>query len=244
MTWEEVRDLDRSRCVAILPVGAVEAHGPHLPLSTDAVIARAMAEACARRLAGRGYTPLVLPGVTYTAAGYAAGFPGTVSVTPQTVTRLVVDIARSLGRQGIPVLAIANAHLDPAHLAALEQAATEMGQEPPLAVVFPNIARRPWAPRLTEEFRSGACHAGQFETSIVMAAEPALVRAHLAGELPANPASISRAIREGKRTFEEAGGPRAYFGDPARATREEGERTIETLGAILEEAVLLARGPR
>jgi creatinine amidohydrolase len=243
MTWEEVRDLDRSRCVAILPVGAIEAHGPHLPLHTDVVIARAMAEACGRRLAARGFLPLVLPALAYTAAGYAAAFEGTVSVAPETVTRLILDIARSLGRQGFPVLAVANAHLDPAHLAALERAGAEIGRESLLAFVFPNIARKPWAPRLTEEFRSGACHAGQFETSIVMAAEPSLVRTALAGKLPANPVSIGQAIREGKQTFEEAGGPRAYFGDPARATREEGEQTIETLGAILEEAVLAGRGP-
>ena len=56
--------------------------------------------------------------------------------------------------------------------------------------------------------------------------------------LPANPASISRAIRAGKSDFAEAGGPEAYFGDPAAATAEEGRETIEVLGAILEEAVL------
>jgi creatinine amidohydrolase len=244
MTWEEVRDLDRSRSIAILPVGAVEAHGPHLPLNTDVVIARAMAAACARRLMARGNLPVVLPAISYTAAGYAAGFEGTVSVTPEIVTRLIVDIARSLGRQGFPVLAVANAHLDPAHLAALERAGAEIGRESLLGFAFPNIALKPWAPRLTEEFRSGACHAGRFETSIVLAAEPSLVRGQVSGELVANPVSLSRAIRDGKGTFEEAGGPRAYFGDPARASREEGLETIETLGAILEEAVLAARGSR
>ena len=45
MTWEEVRDTDRRNAVAILPVGAVEAHGPHLPLGTDVIIAEAMAKA-------------------------------------------------------------------------------------------------------------------------------------------------------------------------------------------------------
>jgi creatinine amidohydrolase len=55
--------------------------------------------------------------------------------------------------------------------------------------------------------------------------------------LPPNPASLSRAIREGKMEFEEAGGPRAYFGYPAQATAEEGRATIEVLGAILDEAV-------
>ncbi len=54
--------------MAILPVGAVEAHGPHLPLATDGIIAAAMAEDGARRLANRGLEALLLPAVDYTAA--------------------------------------------------------------------------------------------------------------------------------------------------------------------------------
>ena len=238
MTWEEVQSLDRSRCVAILPVGALEAHGPHLPLNTDVLIAGAMAAAGGRRLAARGHPPVILPALIYTTAGYAAGFTGTISVDADGVSRLIMDIARNLALQGFPVLAIANAHLDPAHLRTLERAGAEIAKEALLRFVCPNLAARPWAPRLTEEFKTGACHAGQFETSIVLAVEPSMVKSAISGSLPSNPASLSLAIREGKRTFEEAGGPRAYFGDPARATREEGEHTIEILGAILEEAVL------
>jgi creatinine amidohydrolase len=243
MTWEEVRRLDRSRSVAILPVGAVEAHGPHLPLNTDVVIAGAMASAGAKRLAARGHSPVILPALVYTAAGFAAGFPGTVSVEPETVSRLIVDIARALGRQGFTLLAIANAHLDPVHLAALERAGAQIREASLLRFAFPNLARRPWAPRLTEEFRTGACHAGQFETSILLASAPDLVRREISAVLAPNPASLSHAIEAGMHTFEEAGGPRAYFGDPAAATREEGEQTIETLGAILEEAVMAELAP-
>src|SRR4029077_13853045 len=107
-----------------------------------------------------------------------------------------------------------------------------------LAVAFPDLTEKPWAPRLTDEFRSGACHAGRFEGSIVLAARPDLVRDSLRRALPANPASLSRAIRDGRRTFVEAGGPDANFGAPAEATAEEGERTIETLGEILDEALM------
>src|SRR5437016_266112 len=139
LTWEEVRDLDRTKTVAIVPVGAVEAHGPHLPLATD-------------------------------------------------------------------------------------------------------VTKNPWAIRLTEEFRSGACHAGQYESSIVLAARPELVRETVRRSLPANPRSLSGAIHAGQTNFEQAGGPRAYFGSPAEARADEGARTIEVLGAILEEAVLAELG--
>src|SRR6185312_5388411 len=75
MTWEEVRELDGSRAVALLPVGAIEAHGPHLPLGTDVVIAEAMAEAAAARLEDAGRIPLLLPAISYTAAPFGGGFP-------------------------------------------------------------------------------------------------------------------------------------------------------------------------
>jgi len=236
MTWEEARDAAGPRSVAILPVGAVEAHGPHLPLDTDVIIAEAMARAGAARLAARGIVATVLPPITYTAAGFAEGFAGTVSLRPETVAATLLDIADSLVRHGFAVLAIANAHLDPANLASLDTAVRRVRNGLGLRVAFPNLATRPWALRLGDEFRSGACHAGRFETSIVLAERPELVRAVMAS-LPGNPESLSRAIRDGKQTFEEAGGPRAYFGYPAEATAEEGRATVETLGGILDEAV-------
>jgi creatinine amidohydrolase len=238
LTWEDVRDLDRARAVALLPVGAIEAHGPHLPLGTDVVIARAMARAAGARLESLGLTALVLPPIAFTSAPFAAAFPGTLSASPTSVTAQVLDLAGELTRHGFAALGIANAHLDPAHLEGLRQAADLAAESKDvLPVVFPDLTRKPWASRLGEEFRSGACHAGRFETSVVMAECPALVREHERRDLPPNPASLSVAIRDGFRTFEEAGGPRAYFGWPADASAEEGRATIETLGGILADAV-------
>lgn len=237
MTWEEARDAAGPRSVAILPVGAIEAHGPHLPLETDVIIALAMARAGAARLAARGATVVVLPPLTYTTAGFAQAFAGTLSLRPETVTATVVDIAGNLSRHGFGVLAIANAHLDPMHLASLEAAANAARRELVLTVAFPILAAKPWALRLGEEFRSGACHAGRFETSIVLAERPELVREATMAALPPNPMSLSGAIREGRTSFEEAGGARAYFGFPAEATAGEGRATVELLGAILDEAV-------
>jgi creatinine amidohydrolase len=73
-----------------------------------------------------------------------------------------------------------------------------------------------------------------------MAERPDLVREAVRAALPANLVSLSRAIREGKRDFQEAGGPDAYFGEPAAATAEEGRATVSVLGAILADAVLAA----
>ena len=243
LTWPEVEALDRGRVVAILPVGAVEAHGPHLPLGTDGVIAEAMAEGGRERLAEAGVASVILPTLHYTAAPFAEGFPGTLSVRPQTVTALVVDLAAALRHSGFRCLAIANAHLDPTHLRSLHGAVEEIEAADDLVVAFPDLTRRRWARRLTEEFLSGACHAGQYEGSVVMAARPDLVRDEIRKALPPNPSSLVTAIREGKGRFEEAGGEDAYFGEPARASAEEGRETVQVLAGILQESVLEAIGP-
>lgn len=236
MTWEEARERAGERTVAILPVGALEAHGPHLPLATDNVIADAMALAGAERLSGDGWTVLLLPPLPYTTAGFAADFPGTVSVEAATVSGLLVDVARSLARHGVAVTAVANAHLDPGHLKALRDAVARATDEG-LVLVAPDLTRRAAAARLGEEFRSGACHAGRFEGSVVLARRPTWVRREAMGALDPVPVSLSDAIREGRTTFREAGLDRAYCGWPADATPAEGEATIEALGRILEEAV-------
>ncbi len=242
MTWTEVQALDRPRVVALLPLGAIEAHGPHLPLITDGIIAHSMAQAAAARLEKADLIPLLLPPLDYSAAPFAASFPGTVSVAPETITALVVDVAKSLESWGLSTLALANAHLDPAHLSALHAATAAVRQGQDIRVAFPDLTRRPWGSRLTEEFQSGACHAGQFEGSVVLAARPEWVREEIRTTLTANPVSLSRAIRQGLTTFTEAGGSQAYFGDPAAATWEEGEQTIRVLGEILADAVLQELG--
>ena len=274
-TWTELARAglgpraDGTRVVALLPVGAVEAHGPHLPLLTDVVIATAAAEAALPGLRDLGLHPTLLPPLPYTAAPFAAGFPGTISLRPATVAALLADVASSLERQGVAALVVVNAHLDPAHLASIREVVERGGHaghgrgrevdrpgraEPgvgrmprpprPMPVIHPDLTERRWALRLGDEFGSGACHAGCYETSVVMAAAPELVRDEVRRRLPANPASLSRAIRSGKTTFGEAGVDEAYCGDPAAATREEGDRTVKVLGRIVVEAVAEELGGR
>jgi creatinine amidohydrolase len=238
MTWKAVEGLPADSLVAILPTGAVEAHGPHLPLVTDGVISEAMARSGARALHQDGWRVLLLPPLNYTAAPFAAEFSGTINIRPETETALIVDLVRSFTAQrSCRCLAIANSHLDPTHLGALEAAVATL-RDDGLTVAFPNLTRKPWALRLTDEFKSGACHAGQFESSIVLAERPEWVDRETAWRLPANGASLSQAIREGHGTFKAAGGPRAYFGNPAAATADEGRGTIEILGQILRDAVV------
>jgi creatinine amidohydrolase len=237
LVWPDVEALPRDRTVAILPTGAIEAHGPHLPLGTDMVIAEAMARAGAARLSARGLHVLLLPALAYAPAPFAAAFAGTIDAPPEVTTTLVVAIARSLAAHGVRATAIANAHHDPAHVTALRAAAVELEKDEGVTLVFPDLTRRRWADRLTDEFRSGACHAGRYEGSIVLADEPGQVRQDAMRGLPANDRSLVEAIGRGIRTFADAGGAAAYFGAPAEATADEGRAIIETLGLILDEAI-------
>jgi creatinine amidohydrolase len=238
LTWPAVRELPAARTIAVLPTGAIEAHGPHLPLGTDVIIAEAMARAGADRLAARGFHVLMLPALAMSPAPFASEFAGTMHVPAESTTQIVTGVVRSLASHGVRVTAIANAHHDPAHVDALRRAVSEISTSScDGVVVFPDLTRRRWAERLTPEFRSGACHAGRYEGSIVLAERPDLVRSDVMSALAPNPRSLVDAVREGRTTFTDAGGPDAYFGFPADATAEEGRAIVDTLGAILADAI-------
>jgi creatinine amidohydrolase len=237
--WTAVRDALASGApvVAILPLGAVEAHGPHLPLTTDVLISDGMAARAAAMLDRQGVRALVLPALAYAPAGYASEFAGTISIGAATARAVLIDIARSLKEQGFACLAFANSHFDPTNVAMLREAAADIAALG-LPVAFPDFTRRALAGTLTEEFQSGACHAGQFETSLVLADRPELVNAAASQALADNPASLVTAFAQGAKTFAEAGGPEAYFGSPSRASAAEGRQSFDVMAAALADAVL------
>lgn len=151
---------------------------------------------------------------------------------------MVMGVARSLASHGVRVTAVANAHHDPAHVDALRAAVENVAKDGGASLVFPDLTRRRWAEKLTPEFRSGACHAGRYEGSVVLAEQPESVNTIVMQTLAPNPRSLVDAIRMGQSTFADAGGRDAYFGFPADATADEGRYIVEMLGAILEEAVM------
>jgi creatinine amidohydrolase len=236
--WVAVRDALQSgkKAIAILPCGATEAHGPHLPLNTDIIISETMAARALPLLEQRGYAAAILPALAYMPAGYAEAFPGTVTVSAATAKALMLDIAMSLKTQGFACLALANSHFDPANVAMLREAAEDIRARG-LPVAFPDFTRRKLAQTLTAEFQSGACHAGQYETSLVMAARPDLVDETGRLKLKDNPASLTDAFAKGARTFDEAGGPDAYFGFPRNASTAEGEESYRVMASALVDAI-------
>ena len=226
----------------ILPTGSCEAHGPHLPLDTDCRISDEMAVRAARRLIDTGRPAVVLPTLPYGVTCYAADFPGTLSVSAAVVTDMVNTILGTALEVGAAGVVIANSHFEPAHIDALFAAATLLRQRDGARVVYPNVASRRHASRLGAELASGSCHAGAYESTLVLAMAPGLVDESARAGLPEVPVDLAAAMRAGAQTFMQAGGPRAYFGAPAAGTAEDGARWLDELAAILVEAVLEGGG--
>jgi len=218
--------------VLLLPVGAVEPHGPHAPLRTDSIISVAVCERAATELATDSVIrALVLPPINYGVTRYSAGFAGAVSITEGTLRALVVEICRALRDQGFAHQVIVNSHFEPAHVAALREAAAAAD------AAFLDLTRRALARRLTEEFQSGAAHAGRYETSMVLATHPELVDTGAMRTLPALPVDMPRAMASGKADFAAMGMDQAYCGAPAESTDVEGTTTLATLTGLLIELI-------
>jgi creatinine amidohydrolase len=238
LTWKEARDAIKRGAVMILPVGSTEAHGPHLPLATDVIISEEMSGRAAIKLTEKGIEAFVLPPIAYSVTDFSADFAGTISIRKETATALIRDICVSLYNQGARLVVVANSHLEPEHVASINAGLEQVKQETGRTVAFPDKRRRRWAATLTEEFRRGDCHAGSYETSLVLASRPQLVREDVREKLERVPISIAEKIQEGARTFNEAGGAEAYFGNPIEASREEGETSYAALSDMIVVSVM------
>jgi creatinine amidohydrolase len=240
MTWTEVDEAMKERPVAIVPVGATEAHGPHLPVSADTVIATEMARRGAKKLKEHGIPSLILPPVHFTVADFGADFAGTVTLPAETATALLRDLAVGLSKR-FRAVALANIHLEPRHMECVRKAVEEASKAG-ASVCFADITKKRWAELLGAAFLAGD-HAGAWETSLMMAAAPQMVRDSVRRNLPPID-GLMPALRKGAKTFVEAGGEDAYFGDPTAATAEEGETYFEALGEVLSVSIMEQLGSK
>lgn len=236
-TWPEAAALFRADVVALLPIGSTEPHGPHLPLDTDVTIAQAQARRAAERLADAGVKCFVLPPLPYGVTHWTSGFPGTVTLQPGTLWSILEDIVESLEENGVRRVLFCNGHLEPEHVEVLRGVILDHAtlDADRAQVLFPDNTRRRWASTLGEEFAGGDCHAGRYETSLVLAADPAGVRAEEQRDLPPVEIGLIDKIRAGARNFRECGADQAYCGAPAEATAEEGHDLVDRLATIVVE---------
>jgi len=207
--------------VHVLPLGAVEPHGPHAPLVTDTLISLGICHRAAKRLE-RELPVLVLPPMHYGVTRYASGFPGAVSISEGVLHSLVTELA-----EAVSPLVLVNNHFEPEQVETLRETGL------PLL----DLTRRANAERLTEEFRSGSCHAGRYETSLILADRPELVRADRMQALEELHVDMPAAIRAGRTDFVAMGMEEAFCGSPADSSAEEGRETFETLTDMLVELI-------
>ena len=249
LTWPEVRRVARDqRTVVLIPLGALEQHGPHLPLSVDWIGSEELARRVAPHLQRRGWRLLLAPSLPYGASPLAAAWPGTVSLTPATTARLIVEVVRGLARHGFRRFVLTNYQADPGHLRAIARARRTLarGRVQVLVAGFaPDDGRAnpmldPRVRRLMRSARpAGEWHGGELETAMMLAVAPKLVRRAVARRLPAAWVDWAGALARGARTFEAMNRHgRGYFGWPAAARASTGRRVMALRGRLIA-AVLL-----
>ncbi|MDO8691276.1 MAG: creatininase family protein [Dehalococcoidia bacterium] len=245
MTSDEIGVAAASGALAVIPVGSVEAHGPHLPAGTDSLIAEEVACRLAAALGKEGHSCVITPTISFSVADCARGFPGTISIRGETLEALLLDIGRGLAEAGFRRVAILCFHLEPANADHVNRAAESIRRETGLdaAEVFVSHSAG-WLPKLRGILQTRLrrdLHGGEMETSIMLAVQPGLVRDTWQSLPPADVDLIATAAA-GIR-FKDVGP--GYFGAPALSSAEKGERIMALLVASTLQSVkdlILKRG--
>jgi creatinine amidohydrolase len=223
--------VDRENTVIILPAGAIEQHGPHLPCAVDSIIAAGVVGR-ALSILPEAIPAYALPPITYGKSDEHLHFPGTVTLTGDLVLNTVIEIGESLYRSGFRKLLIVNAHGGQPQ--PLDMAARELRLRHGDFVL---ITRSAWAVPHDESFMSDderrlAMHAGHGETALMMALARHTVRmdravANVPEPFPCPTLSSTRSAAAWcARDF----GPSGVIGDPTGATLDQGLALLEQLG--------------
>ena len=229
-----------SERLVVVPVGAIEQHGPHLPLDTDTLLAISVAEAIVARAPGT----LLGPTLELGCSSHHSAFPGTVSLSTQTFVGIVVDVCRSLTRADLTVVLL-NAH--GGNRAQLDVALTELAGEGMRAYVFTywQLLEDVVVDELGDAAANACGHACALETSLMQYLHPEHVResAIPAGGTPPawpDPHMFSREAVRVVRPFDEIR-PDGVIGRPSLATPELGRRLFEAAvdrGSMIVERVM------
>lgn len=218
-TWVETDEAARTLAdedgtlapVVLIPIGSTEQHGPHLPLSTDTLIAEEIAGRTIHRTTGL----LLGPTIAVSASGEHAGFAGTLSIGNEAMTTVAIELGRSADWAAGVVFV--NGH--GGNHAALTQAVETLQYEGRQVIT--------WSPRWPKRADGGPpdLHAGRIETSLMLAIDPGLVRLELAEPGPEYGIDelLPRLRTEGVRPVS----PSGVLGDPDGASGAEGEQFLD-----------------
>jgi creatinine amidohydrolase/Fe(II)-dependent formamide hydrolase-like protein len=238
LSWPEAKKRLKEVDIALLPVGAIEQHGPHLPLDTDAFDAEYLAKQVASRCSDP--KPIVLPLVPYGVSYHHDDFPGTISITNETLARLVYEIGLSVSRNGITKLVMINGH--GGNGPSLNFAAQRLNRDAHMFICVDTGETSDVDIEAMVKTQNDV-HAGEIETSTTLANRPHLVKMDKAEKLI--PKFSSRYLSfTSKRAvpwyaFTKKISENGVMGDPTQATAEKGREMwrimIENLVEFVEE---------
>ena len=213
----------------IIPVGSLEAHGPHLPLGTDTIEVYEIAKRVAQLV-----DVFVAPPLSYGLCRSTSKHPGTVGITGDTLRNLIKDIVKSLYSNNLKRFLIISGHASSLHLAALQEAGESLLEELPSDVNIAVVS----AYAMAQEAASEICeteddsHAGEIETSLILHLKPHLVKGRGKEEYPHFPHPL---LTRNKRKYWK----NAVWGNPHKASMKKGELIsqllIKKIGELVRE---------
>lgn len=241
MTAPEIRKVSRDKVLVLAPIAACEQHSRHLPVYTDTILCTGVAEGAEQRIPQQ---ILLLPTLWFGASAHHLRFGGTLSAEVDTHVTMQCDLIQPLLEDGFERVMILNGHggnIDTMHMA-LRRLQTRYPKKQCTAASYWEIAEKELA-ALAEGARKQMGHACEFETAMIMALRPDLVRKDLIKDDPAPPEPALRGLYISEDMYQRT--DHGAVGYPELATPEKGkkflnaaiERTVEVAQALLSRAL-------
>lgn len=218
ITMKEFKDSLKTTKMLIVPFGVVEAHGTHLPLGTDTII---MEEAVRR--VERKKKVFVAPPVNFGLCTSTGEHPGTIGISADTLRRLTYDIVKEAYDRGLRDFILISGHGGSQHVNAMKESGEKLTKELKgvriaALSVYEIMPKEAWQIAETKN----DSHAGEIETSLILAIDETLVKGRGKEEYPNIPKPI---IVKDKQKY----WPGAIWGNPKKATKDKGERVLEMM---------------
>lgn len=235
LTSEEFSRLDRSRLIAVLPVGATEQHGPHLPMSTDTATIDGMVRATIPHLPD-DLPVLFLPTAAYGKSNEHARYPGTLTLSAATLIAMWTEIGACVAKAGVRKLVLYNSH--GGQMGVMDIVARDLREAHDMMVVAANwyTLGLPEGLFTPHEARHGI-HAGDLESSVMLHLTPDHVRRENFRNFPSLTEQLAQEntflsiTPTGKLGWQMHDiNPQGAAGDATRATAEKGAAVLDHVG--------------
>ncbi len=226
--------------VVVVPLGATEQHGPHLPVNTDSVIAEATAAAGVERAANAGVDAWLLPILSYTKSNEHAHFPGTFSLTAATLMATLDELGRALAATPARKIVFLNGHGGNSALVAMMNRELRLNHGLQTFLTHPGVPPDQGGTSAPSELGMGV-HGGMDETSLMLHLAPVTVQMNRATRNIPEAMAVNRYVRFGGPVafgwLSDDFGPDGHIGDPMGATAEQGEILFNGATRVFAEAL-------